>query len=362
MRAALLESLPGRPVIADVDVDEPAANEVAVRIVACGVCHSDVHVLRGSRQSYPLPFVLGHEPAGVVEAVGPGVRHLQPGDHVVACLAGFCGHCVRCVTGDAHRCANRHELARPSDAPPRLRRGEEAVQQFVGLSGFAERLLFHQHSVVRIDPALPLERACILACGVVTGAGAVWNTAGVTDGETVAVIGAGGVGLSAVQAARVNYASRIVAVDVDDEKLELARRCGATDVVNATRDDPVAAVHAIVPGGVDHSFEAIGRASTAQQALAMIGRGGTCTIIGVLDPAESLTVGSADLMMGKTVRQSLMGSARFVVDIERLVTHALAGRFDLDGMISSERSLDELPTALDDVDAGRVLGRTVITF
>jgi S-(hydroxymethyl)glutathione dehydrogenase/alcohol dehydrogenase len=362
MRAALVDSQPGKPVLTDVDVDTPRANEVAVRLVACGVCHSDLEALRGVLQPYPTPFVLGHEPAGVVEAVGPGVRHLAPGDHVVACLAGFCGHCARCVAGEPDRCPHRDELARPADAPPRLTRGSETVHQWVGLGGFAERLLVHEHSLVRIDPDLPLEQACILGCGVITGAGAVWNTARVRERSTVAVIGAGGVGLAAIQAARLVYAARIVAVDVDDGKLELARRCGATHVVNAVRDDAVEAVHAAVPGGVDYAFEAIGHAPTAQQALAMTGRGGTCTVIGLLDPSEHIMMRGSDLLMDKVLRRSFMGSARFVIDIPRLVAHALAGRLDLDAMVSSERSLDELPDALDDLHAGRILGRTVITL
>jgi len=162
--------------------------------------------------------------------------------------------------------------------------------------------------------------------------------------------------------ARLRYATRIIAIDVDDAKLELARRCGATDVVNATRDDPVAAVQSLTNGGVDYAFEAIGRVPTAQQALAMTGRLGTTTLVGILDLPEQLTVTGLDLVMGKTLRQSLMGSARFMADVPRLVEHALAGRLDLDVMVSSERTLDDLPAALEELDAGEVLGRTVIVF
>jgi S-(hydroxymethyl)glutathione dehydrogenase/alcohol dehydrogenase len=362
VRAVLVEDLPGKPVLADIEVDEPGIGEVVIRVVACGVCHSDLHALTASHVAFPLPFVLGHEPAGVIEAVGAGVSGLRAGDHVVACLAGFCGHCAFCATGEPNRCTGRNELSRSADAPPRMRRGDQAVHQFAGLGGYAERLLVHQHNVVRIDPALPLARACLLGCGVVTGAGAVWNTAKVREGSTVAVIGAGGVGLAAIQAARISYARRIIAVDLDDEKLALAQRCGATDVVNALRDDPVAQVQALAPEGVDYTFEAIGRPATAQQGLGMTGPGGSLTMVGILEPNDQITVTGLDLVMGKAVQQSLMGSTRFVADIPVLVEHALAGRFDLDAMVSSERGLHNVPHALDELDAGRVLGRTVIVL
>jgi S-(hydroxymethyl)glutathione dehydrogenase/alcohol dehydrogenase len=360
MRAVLVEELPGRPMLGHVDVAEPAVDEVLIRVVACGVCHSDVYGISGSHVAFPLPFVLGHEPAGIVEAVGAGVRGFQPGDRVVACLAGFCGHCGYCLTGEPNRCVRRNELNRPEGAPPRMHRGEEAVHQFAGLGGYAEQLLVHQHNIVRVDAALPLERACLLGCGVVTGAGAVWNTASMRPGATVAVIGVGGVGLAAIQAARISFARKIVAVDVDDEKLDLAVRCGATDAINATRDDPVAAIQAIVPGGADYVFEAIGRPETSQQGLAMTGFGGTLTLVGILEPASELVMTGLDLVMGKVVQQSLMGSTRFVADIPVLVDHVLAGRFDLDVMVSNERGLEDVPAALDDLDAGRVLGRSVI--
>jgi S-(hydroxymethyl)glutathione dehydrogenase/alcohol dehydrogenase len=361
MRAALMESLPGTPVIADIEIDEPRAGEVVVRLVACGVCHSDVHAMRPSIVQTALPFLMGHEPAGIIEAVGPGVRHVKPGDHVVACLSGYCGHCAQCLSGHANRCKNLLELHRGPDDPPRMHRDGQPVAQFVGLGGFAERLLVHQHNVVSIDPALPLDRACLLGCGLLTGSGAVWNTAGVTEGATVAVLGAGGVGLGAIQAARISYASRIIAIDMDDEKLELARRCGATDTVNAARDDVVEGVNAIVPGGVDFAFEAIGRRmSTAQQALAITGQYGTCTLIGLIEGDEHVTMTGIDLRLGKVLQQSLMGSARSAVDIPRLAAHALAGRIDLDAMVTHECGLDDVGWALEELEAGRIVGRTVI--
>ncbi|MBM3658860.1 MAG: Zn-dependent alcohol dehydrogenase [Actinobacteria bacterium] len=361
MRAAIVETMPGTPSIGSVEIDEPGIGEVLLRVVASGVCHSDVHALSGHGIAFPVPFVPGHEPAGVVEAVGPGVRHLRPGDHVVACLSVYCGHCANCVTGRSYRCFT-DDFARPPDDPPRLRRGDETVHQFVGLGSFAEQMLVSQNNVVKIDRTLPLERACLLGCGVLTGVGAALNTAQVTPGATVAVVGCGGVGLSVIQGARLAYASQVIAVDVDDAKLDLARRCGATDVVNAAVDDPVPAVQSLTRGGVDFAFEAIGLPATVQQALAMAGPGGTLTVVGIADVAAGFTFTGADLMMGKRIQQSLMGSNRFAADIPLLVDHVLAGRLDLDAMVSTERPLDHLADTLAALDAGQILGRAVITF
>ncbi len=362
MRAAVVESVPGTARIDEVEVGEPGIGEVLVRTVATGVCHSDLHALHGHGISFPTPFVLGHEPAGVVEAVGPGVRTFAPGDHVVACLSAFCGHCANCVSGRTYMCFT-DEYARDPSQPSRLsRRGGEAVGQFVGLGGFAEYMLVGQNNIVKIRPDMPLERACVLGCGVLTGVGAALNTAQVSPGSSVAVIGVGGVGLSVIQGARLAHAGSIVAVDVDDEKLALAERLGATATVNAMTEDAVARVQAITGGGAQYVFEAIGNPATVQQGLAMTGGGGVLTVVGIMDFAGSFTVTGIDLLMGKKVQQSMMGSNRFVADIPMLVDHYLAGRLDLDHLVCDTKPLDAVPDVLDDLEAGQVLGRTVITF
>lgn len=361
MRAAVVEAVPGHATIGTVEIGEPGIGEVLLRTVATGVCHSDLHALHGGGMAFPTPFVLGHEPAGVIEAVGLGVRHLKPGDHVVACLSAFCGHCERCVTGRSFQCFT-DEYARRDGEPSRLSRNGEVVHQHIGLAGFAEYMLVGQNNLVKIRDDMPLDRACLLGCGVLTGVGAVLNTAQVPSGATVAVIGAGGVGLSVIQGARLANAAMIVAVDLDDEKLALAAALGATHTVNASNVDAVAQVVALTRGGASYVFEAIGNATTVQHGLAMTGGNGTLTVVGIVDTGASFTVSGLDLMMGKKVQQSMMGSNRFVADIPRLVHHYLAGRLDLDHMVGATATLDELPRVLDDLEAGRVLGRTVITY
>lgn len=361
MRAAVVETVPGRPVIDEVEVGEPGIGEVLVRTVATGVCHSDLHALHGGGMVFPTPFVLGHEPAGVIEAVGPGVRHLAPGDHVVACLSAFCGHCAKCVAGRTWQCFTDEFARRDGDAS-RLSRDGAAVHQHVGLGGFGEYMLVGQNNVVKIRRDMPLDRACLLGCGVLTGVGAAINTAQVHAGASVVVIGVGGVGLAVIQGARLAHAGTIIAVDIDDEKLALATRLGATATVNAANEDAIARVVALTRGGADYVFEAIGNAATVQQGLAMTGGGGTLTVVGIVDLGASFTVTGIDLVMGKKIQQSMMGSNRFVADIPVLVEHYLAGRLDLDHLVGATAPLDALPGVLDALEAGQVLGRTVIAF
>src|SRR3954454_5636874 len=227
MQAAVLESIPGEMVLADLQVRAPDAHEVLIRTVASGLCHSDLHFMEGLYQC-PVPAVLGHECAGVVEAVGDGVTYVGPGDHVVTCISGFCGSCAYFLRAKPHLCDK--VALQPDPTRPRLRRGDEEVNQFFGLGGFSEQLLVHEHYLVKIRPDMPLDKAALLGCGVTTGIGAVINTARVRPGDTVAVIGCGGIGLNAVQAATIGGAGRVIAIDRVSSKLELAKIFGATDV------------------------------------------------------------------------------------------------------------------------------------
>jgi S-(hydroxymethyl)glutathione dehydrogenase/alcohol dehydrogenase len=280
MKAAVLREINKPLEIEDIQYGNPAPREVLIRTVAAGVCHSDLHFQNGS-YPYPLPAVLGHESAGVVEAVGSDVTYVKPGDHVITCLSAFCGHCESCLTGHMSLC-QEPELQRAPDQPSRLARGDENIAQFLNLSSFAEYMLVHEHTIVKIREDMPLDRAALIGCGVTTGVGAVIHTAAVEPGSTVAVIGCGGVGLSAVNGAAIAGAARIIAVDMVESKLELARKFGATDVVNAKEVDPVEAVREMTGGGVHYSFEAIGLKQTAEQSFKMLGFGGTATIIGMI--------------------------------------------------------------------------------
>ncbi|HZA00280.1 MAG TPA: alcohol dehydrogenase catalytic domain-containing protein, partial [Acidimicrobiales bacterium] len=272
MKAAVLQSIPGELVIDEVQIDTPGSREVLITTAAAGCCHSDLHFMEG-KYPYMTPAVLGHEAAGVVEAVGADVTHVKPGDHVITCLSLFCGQCDYCIVGKPVLCT-KESVRRPTDHPPRLSKDGQPVFQFLELSAFAEQMLVHEAAVVKIRDDMPMDRAALIGCGVTTGLGAVLNTAGVRAGETIAVIGCGGVGLSAVQGARIAGAGRIIAVDMVDAKLELARSLGATDVVNAGDGDPVARVAELTGGGVDHALEAIGLKVAAEQAFGMLKPGG----------------------------------------------------------------------------------------
>src|SRR6478609_8599996 len=240
MKAALLEHIPGELVIDDVQTGAIGPHDVLVRTVAAGLCHSDLHFMEG-KYPCPVPTVLGHESAGIVEAVGSEVSYLQPGDHVISCISGFCGTCGYCLSGRPNLC-DKDGLAADPSGPPRLRRGDQSVFQFFDLSSFAEQLLVHENMLVKIRPDMPLDKAALIGCGVTTGVGAVLNTARVRPGENVVVIGCGGIGLNAIQAAAIVGAGRIIEVDRVPAKLDMAKAFGATDTVDAAAIDPVGTV------------------------------------------------------------------------------------------------------------------------
>ena len=359
MKAAVLREINKPLEIEDISHGNPAPREVLVRTVAAGVCHSDLHFQNGS-YPYPLPAVLGHESAGVVEAVGSDVHYVKPGDHVITCLSAFCGHCEHCLTGHMSLC-QEEELQRPATMEPRLSSGGEPVWQFLNLSSFAERMLIHEHALVKVSPDMPLDRAALIGCGVTTGVGAVIHTAAVEPGATVAVIGCGGVGLSAVNGAAIAGASRIIAIDTVPSKLELARKFGATDVVNAKETDPVDAVRELTGGGVHYSFEAIGLKQTAEQSFKTLGRGGTATIIGMIPVGTQIELHGPEFLMERKLQGSNMGSNRFRVDMPRFVDFYLQGRLHLDDMISRRIKLEDVNDGMAALETGEV-ARSVIMF
>ena len=362
MRAAVLSESPGRLEIEDLRVDKPAANEVLVRVKGAGLCHSDLHFMEGLFRTQ-LPIVMGHESAGIVEAVGDGVTYCKPGDHVICCLSIFCGQCRQCLSGHPNRCQNPQATSRPKGAPARLTRADgTAVDQMARLGGFAELMLVHQNGLVVVTPDMPLDRACLIGCGLMTGMGAVFRTAKVEPGSRVCVIGAGGIGLAAIQAARIAGAGQVVVVDVSESKLELAQQLGGTELVNASQvDNVVAAVKELTGGGVDYSFEAIGLKVTAEQAFNMLDVGGTATVIGMVPSKTTIEVRGMDLLSEKKLQGSMMGSNQFRTDMPNMVRMYLDGRLRIDEMVSARLRLEDVNDGYDAMKRGEV-ARQVITF
>jgi S-(hydroxymethyl)glutathione dehydrogenase/alcohol dehydrogenase len=358
MKAAVFHG-PHQPLtVEDVDVDKPLAREVLVRTVAAGVCHSDLHFVDGY-YPFPTPAILGHEAAGVVEGIGLQVTEFAPGDHVIACLSVFCGQCDYCLTGKTHLCQTRPVRAKTD--PPKLSWKGEAVNQFANLSAYAEKMLVHENALVKIDKDMPLDRAALIGCGVTTGVGAVLNTARIEPGCSVAVFGAGGVGLAVVQGARIAGARMIIAVDVVDGKLATARELGATHLVNAATTDAVKAVRELTRGGADYAFEAIGLKLAAEQCFDCIRPGGTATIVGMIPVGQKIELDGPMFLREKKVQGCSMGSNRFKVDMPRYIEFYRQGRLKLDEMITRRGRLEDVNEAFRAMKAGEV-ARTVLMF
>ena len=360
MKAAVMRVLRAPLAIEAIQISKPGAREVLVRTVATGVCHSDLHVVEGALPS-ALPTVLGHEPAGIVEMVGADVRQFAPGDHVIGCLSAFCGYCEYCVAGRPNLCGGEATM-RGSEEQPRLFKDDEPIAQFAHLSAFAEQMLVHENALVKVCRDIPLDRAALIGCGVTTGLGAALNTAKVRPGQTAAVIGCGGVGLSIIQGCRIAGARRIVAVDSADWKLDLARQLGATDGLNAAAGNPVAAVVEMTAGGVDYAFEAIGLPATVRQAVRMTRKGGTTVMVGVVPMGTNVELPGADITLReKSILGCMMGSNRFRLDMPRYVDFYLQGQLKLDEMISARLPLDRVNDAFEALRQGTA-ARSVLTF
>ncbi len=362
MKAAVMRVNNDPLSIEELAIDDPGPGEVLVKTAASGICHSDLHMIEGGIP-LPPPVVLGHEPSGVVEAVGEGVTEVAPGDHVLGCLNRWCGLCHFCTGGRPYLCTSPYVPSRPPEAGPRLKTQDgDAVGQLGDLSSFAEKMLCPERSLVKIRDDMPLDRACLIGCGVTTGLGAALKTVRVPAGSSVAIVGCGGVGLAALQGARIVGAGKIIAVDAQSWKFDLARKLGATDCVDATDGDPVAAVQALTGGGADFVFECIGLVQTVQQSIAMTGRGGTAVLVGVVPITELVPISAADLtLQEKHVTGSFMGSNEFRVDMPRYVDFYLDGRLLLDEMISSRIGLDDINGAFEAMRKGSE-ARQVIVF
>jgi S-(hydroxymethyl)glutathione dehydrogenase/alcohol dehydrogenase len=361
MKAAIFHGT-GKPhTFEEVEIDQPKGHEVLVRTVACGVCHSDLSAAEG-KVPVATPMILGHEPAGIVEAVGENVTDFAPGDHVIVRVRQFCGRCKQCLSGQPNRCNNRSVTQRATGDRPRMAyRGSKIAGITGDTAGFAEKMLTHENGFVKIPKDVPLGSAALIGCAVVTGVGAVLNTAKVEAGSSVAVFGAGGIGLSAIQGARIAGARRIIAVDVNESKLAAARRFGATDVIDASSVDPVEAIMKLTGDGVDYSFEAIGLKQTAQQSIDVLVPGGTATIIGVLGLDERVEIDPMSLLAEKRVQGCSMGSTRIRIDAPRYIELYQQGRLLLDEMITQRMRLEQLDEAFAAMNRGEVL-RSVIMF
>lgn len=359
MKAAVLREQNTPLEIEEVQISKPGPREVLVRPVAAGVCHSDLHFLDGS-YPYMLPTILGHESAGIVEEVGSDVTYVKKGDHVITCLSAFCGHCAKCITGHLSLCASP-EVSRTPEEQPRLHSGGEAIHQFLNLSSFAELMLIHEHALVKVREDMPMDRAALIGCSTTTGVGAVFHTAGVEPGSTVAVVGCGGVGLAAINGAAIAGAGMIIAVDMVDSKLELAKALGATHTINASSGNAVGEVQELTKGGCDYTFEAIGLKSTTEQAWQMLGSGGTATVIGMIPVGTMVELHGVDFLAEKKIQGSNMGSNRFRVDMPRFVDFYLNGKLHLDQMISKHIKLADVNDALNALKTGEE-ARHVIMF
>src|SRR5215813_10201758 len=356
MKAAVFHG-PHQPLtIEEVDIDKPMGREVLVRTVGSGVCHSDLHFVDGL-YPFPTPAILGHEAAGVVEEVGLQVSEFKPGDHVIACLSVFCGHCDYCLTGKTHLCQTRPVRAKTD--PPKLSWKGQPVNQFANLSAYAEEMLVHENALVKIDNDMPLDRAALIGCGVMTGVGAALHTAKVSPGSQVAVFGAGGVGLAIIQGARVAGARMIIVVDKFKNKIDLAMKLGATHGVDASAGDPVAKIRELTGDGVDYSFEAIGLKVAAEQAYESIRPGGIATIVGMVPLGQKVEVDGFSLLFEKRIQGCFMGSNRFRIDMPRIIDLYRQGRIDLDGMITRRGKLEDVNEAFRAMKAGEV-ARTVL--
>ncbi|ALJ19302.1 Zn-dependent alcohol dehydrogenase [Microbacterium sp. No. 7] len=364
MKAAVMRAV-GAPldIIDDLELGEVGPREVRVKVKAAGLCHSDLTVLNND-YGWPYPAVLGHELAGIVEEIGSQVTAVKVGDHVVGNLVTSCGVCVDCRRGRYSTCTDPGSVRRPAGSPARLFENGEPIAQLADLGAFLEETILHERNLVVVDKAVPFDRAALLGCGVLTGIGAVKNVARVQLGETVAVLGCGGVGLNVIQGAALVGARRIIAIDLQPGKLELAKRFGATDTINPAEVDDLAARVREITGerGVDHSFEVIGLPVTAQQAIDITTVGGTMYQVGMHKPGTVVGLGQFDLLRGQKAIQGLhMGKPIPEYDIPLYADLYRQGRLNLDDLVSQTIPLERINEAYADLERGEI-ARSVVVF
>ena len=349
--------------IEEIELDPPGPGEVLVKIAAAGLCHSDLSVIEGNRPR-PMPMALGHEAAGVVQELGTGVDDLKKGDHVVMVFVPSCGHCLPCSEGRPALCepgAAANTAGTLLSGARRLHRDGHDVHHHLGVSGFAEYATVSRRSLVKVDPELPLDEAALFGCAVLTGVGAVINTGRVPAGSTVAVVGLGGVGLSSILGAVAAGASRVVAVDLSDEKLGLARQIGATDTFNAGSPDAVNEIKEALKGGVEYAFEMAGSVRALELAYKITRRGGTTVTAGLPPPTHTLPLPAVNLVAEeRTLKGSYIGTCVPVRDLPRYVELYRRGKLPVDRLMSAHLRLDEINHGFDLLQQGKVV-RQVVT-
>jgi S-(hydroxymethyl)glutathione dehydrogenase/alcohol dehydrogenase len=333
MKAAVLHEVNQPLVIEDVEINKPGPHEVLVRTAFAGLCHSDLHFIEGL-YPHPLPVVLGHESAGIVDQVGSEVRYVKKGDHVITCLSVFCGTCENCTTGRPAICTDTSVKLLPGVAKRLTLKGEH-VNTFTNLSSYAEMMLVHENAVVKISEDFPLDRAALIGCG--------------------------GVGMAAINGAAIAGAGRIIAVDTNPVKLQLATKLGATDLVNPRDGDPVKRIQELMKGGVNHAIECLGTKTTAEQAFQMLKAGGTATIVGMVPFGTKIELHGFDFLRERKIQGSSMGSNRFRVDMPRLIEFYNQRRLHLDDWISDRIKLADINQGFANMKAGKVV-RSVIRF
>ncbi len=371
IKAAVLNAMGMQPPYADskplsienVELDPPGHGEVLVKIAAAGLCHSDLSVINGDRPR-PTPMVLGHEAAGIVEALGPGVEDLKKGDHVVLIFVPSCGHCLPCAEGRPALCepgAAANTAGTLLSGARRLHRDGSPLHHHLGCSAFAEYATVSRNSLIKIDPELRLDEAALFGCAVLTGVGAVLNTARVTPGSTVAVVGLGGVGLSSVLGAVLAGARQVVAVDLFADKLDLAKKLGATDVFNASSPDCVEQVRAATNGGVEFAFELAGSVKAMELAYKITRRGGTTVTAGLPPAAHTIPIPQVNLVAEeRTVKGSYIGTCVPMRDLPRYVALYRQGRLPVDRLMTGRLKLADINAAFDRLREGKAVRQVVV--
>lgn len=359
---------PNQPLkIEEVDLEGPKAGEVLVKIVATGVCHTDAYTLSGADPEGLFPVILGHEGGGIVEQIGEGVTTLKKGDHVIPLYTPECGTCKFCTSGKTNLCqrirATQGKGLMP-DGTSRWSKDGKMIHHYMGTSTFAEYTVVPEISLAKVDPKAPLEKVCLLGCGVTTGIGAVLNTAKVEKGATVAVFGLGGIGLSCIQGARMAGASRIIGVDINDGKEQMAREFGCTDFVNPKKfDKPIEQVIVeLTDGGVDYSFECVGNVKLMRAALECCHKGwGQSIIIGVAGAGQEISTRPFQLVTGRVWKGSAFGGVKGRTELPGYVDRYMSGDINLDDLVTNECSLEQINEAFHDMHEGKVI-RTVVRF